>query len=545
MINGIRRIIFGLSFSLLVICCTSCEDGAETAPTPTKKETLSISFSVVHPPELSSFLTSQVAKFNKSSEDFESISIELVSEPSLYASDLLASGSLKADAWIAPSNSLIELTNQSVRNLGGKQIDCRNLFGTPLVLAAPQSVADKILTTPLVDITKIFKGSGNISKLEDKPLTLGQVEPFSSPSGYAGLLQLAILAADATPPYEAATLASEKTLSRLSLFQRHAFAYHNSPQELLKKALSTPEDRFKTVLVTEQQMALFNFLQGRREFVALYPEKGTLWLDYSICRNEREWVTPEKQEGIRLFGEFLSGQKSQEEAATNGFRTGTIEAGIIPPLTAEFGVTPELPVEMITDIEPEAIKQLMAKWKEVKRPITLSIIIDTSGSMAEEKLDLVRSQVQSLIEKLSPRDQISLYSVSSTAKLLVGFTTKRQELFQALTRLEAGGGFALYDAMKVAVEAIVQDGSNASRKIIVLIADGDDVDSVLNRTVVTQMLTNISADHDLQLFTVILPGEDDNIRGIETLVRSLHGQIYRGSTQQIYSMFQELALQLQ
>jgi VWFA-related protein len=109
-------------------------------------------------------------------------------------------------------------------------------------------------------------------------------------------------------------------------------------------------------------------------------------------------------------------------------------------------------------------------------PVSLGIVVDTSGSMAGQKIEAARSALDRfLFELLDRQDEIFLYRFSSAPLLLQDWTRDRQLLSRALGRLSANGGTAMYDAVSDALPLAAQ-GQNR-KKALLVISDGNDTGS--------------------------------------------------------------------
>ena len=81
-------------------------------------------------------------------------------------------------------------------------------------------------------------------------------------------------------------------------------------------------------------------------------------------------------------------------------------------------------------------------------PVSLGIAVDTSGSMAGNKIQEAQTALDRLLYDLLDRqDEIFLYRFSNRPVLLQPWTRDRQQLSRALGRLEPSGGTAMYDAV--------------------------------------------------------------------------------------------------
>jgi Ca-activated chloride channel family protein len=109
-------------------------------------------------------------------------------------------------------------------------------------------------------------------------------------------------------------------------------------------------------------------------------------------------------------------------------------------------------------------------------PVSLGIALDTSGSMAGEKIQEAQAALDRfLYELLDRQDEIFIYRFSNYPALLQGWTTDRQLLARALGRISPNGGTAMYDAVAEAIP-LAQQGQNR-KKALLLISDGNDTAS--------------------------------------------------------------------
>ena len=109
-------------------------------------------------------------------------------------------------------------------------------------------------------------------------------------------------------------------------------------------------------------------------------------------------------------------------------------------------------------------------------PVSLGIVVDTSGSMAGQKIESARSALDRfLFELLDRNDEIFLYRFASVPMLLQEWTRDRTLLTRALNRLSPNGGTAMYDAVSEALP-LAQQGQNR-KKALLVISDGNDTNS--------------------------------------------------------------------
>jgi Ca-activated chloride channel family protein len=109
-------------------------------------------------------------------------------------------------------------------------------------------------------------------------------------------------------------------------------------------------------------------------------------------------------------------------------------------------------------------------------PVSLGIVLDTSGSMAGQKIEAAQSALDRFFfELLDRQDEIFLYRFSNAPMLLQQWTNDRQLLSRALGRIVPNGGTAMYDALSEAIP-LAQQGQHR-KKALLLVSDGNDTAS--------------------------------------------------------------------
>ena len=112
------------------------------------------------------------------------------------------------------------------------------------------------------------------------------------------------------------------------------------------------------------------------------------------------------------------------------------------------------------DGEPQTITQ----FESERVPVSLGIVLDTSGSMAGEKMDAARAALRRFVyDLLSPGDEMFLYRFDSRPILVEGWTEDRARLIRGLGAVRPAGGTALYDAVADAVP-LASKGHGARRR---------------------------------------------------------------------------------
>jgi VWFA-related protein len=122
-----------------------------------------------------------------------------------------------------------------------------------------------------------------------------------------------------------------------------------------------------------------------------------------------------------------------------------------------------------------------------RTPVSLGIVVDTSGSMAGEKWSAAVNSIDRFFRTLSDElNEFFLYRFSGNADLVADWTTDRDRLANAISRVHPNGGTAMYDAVAEAVP-MAQSGQNR-KKAVVIVSDGNDTSSRVGVSEVKQVV---------------------------------------------------------
>jgi VWFA-related protein len=169
------------------------------------------------------------------------------------------------------------------------------------------------------------------------------------------------------------------------------------------------------------------------------------------------------------------------------FRTGIELINVTATVTDSSGrFVPGLRLEdfrVYDDDRPQQITHFSAE----RVPVSLGIILDTSGSMDGDKIYSARQALDRLLfQLLDPEDEVFLYSFDNQPQLVQGWTKDRQRLSDAMARVRPRGGTALYDTLAEAIP-MAQTGKNR-KKAVVIISDGNDTSSSTDVLAIKQLI---------------------------------------------------------
>ena len=128
---------------------------------------------------------------------------------------------------------------------------------------------------------------------------------------------------------------------------------------------------------------------------------------------------------------------------------------------------------LLDDDVPQQIDSVLLE--EV--PITLLLVLDTSGSVGGAPLTQLRAAAVAASEALRPDDRVGLVTFSDKLRMVVEPPSLPSRLPDALRRVRAGGATALYDATFAALTLREQ---SVGRHLMLVFSDGDDTASWLD-----------------------------------------------------------------
>lgn len=152
----------------------------------------------------------------------------------------------------------------------------------------------------------------------------------------------------------------------------------------------------------------------------------------------------------------------------------------------------------------DRIKQELENVSREEVPVSLGLVIDTSGSM-RSRLQTVSDAARSLIQQMKNEDEAMVASFKAEAELVQDFTRDKRELEDAIDQLYTSGGTALLDALIATAEYAHQKGSQR-RKALIVISDGLEKNSSVKEREVMEAIK----EFEVQVYLVGFIDEDED-----------------------------------
>lgn len=451
------------------------------------------------------------------------------SKASGAAASLLAQGWPEPEAngeppviWSPAASGWGAIVNQRLADQGQPPVatESRPFMLTPLVIAMPEPMADALgyPETPIgfADIVALAEDPEGWAKFghpEWGPFRLGKTNPNFSTSG---------LNFTVAQYYAATGKTTDLTVEDLERPDVEAFAegvessvvhYGDITMTFLNNwfradARGTALTYVSAVAVEEKSIIDYNagnpdgvLAPGEEPrppkvpLVAVYPREGTLYSDNPLIVLDAPWVDEAETEAARSFLDFVLRPENQAKVLEFGFRPGNPSVPVAAPIVAANGVDPDQPQAVLDVPEPEVLVRVLDKWAEQRKTARVMLVIDVSGSMAEEaaagstdtKLDLAKRAAIASLDEFKDDDQVGLRIFSTDLPdgafyldllPVAPIGPQRQALADRIDGLVPVQGTPLYDVTAASYTAMVDTFDPALINAVVLLTDGRNDDGI-------------------------------------------------------------------
>jgi Ca-activated chloride channel homolog len=156
--------------------------------------------------------------------------------------------------------------------------------------------------------------------------------------------------------------------------------------------------------------------------------------------------------------------------------------------------------------------QNISSFRHEDIPVAMGIVIDNSGSM-REKRDKVNKAAINLVRSSNPQDQVFVVNFNDEYYLDQPFTGNINLLKEALEKVEARGGTALYDAL-VASADYEKKQARLQKKVLFVVTDGEDNAS---RETLEEAVRRLQEEDGPTVYAIGLLGEERTRRAQRAL----------------------------
>jgi Ca-activated chloride channel homolog len=156
--------------------------------------------------------------------------------------------------------------------------------------------------------------------------------------------------------------------------------------------------------------------------------------------------------------------------------------------------------------------QKVTSFRHEDIPVAVGIVIDNSGSM-RDKRSAVNAAAINFVKSSNPQDKVFVVNFNEDYFLDQDYTASIPKLKDALERIEARGGTALYDAVVASSDHLKKSGL-LEKKVLLVVTDGDDNAS---RESLEQAIRRLQEENGPTVYTIGLLAEERSKRAKRAL----------------------------
>jgi len=151
--------------------------------------------------------------------------------------------------------------------------------------------------------------------------------------------------------------------------------------------------------------------------------------------------------------------------------------------------------------------QNIISFHHIDIPVAIGIVIDNSGSMREKRAK-VNQAALNLVRSSNPKDEVFVVNFNDEQYLDQDFTNNLRKLKEALDKIDARGGTALYDAVVASGDHLKQNG-RLEKKVLFVVTDGED--NASNETL-EQAVKQLQQENSPAIYAIGILGDEEHPR---------------------------------
>jgi len=166
---------------------------------------------------------------------------------------------------------------------------------------------------------------------------------------------------------------------------------------------------------------------------------------------------------------------------------------------------------IVTDLDKNAFTvfedgkpQSIVSFRHEDIPVAMGIVIDNSGSMREKRAK-VNQAALNLVRSSNPQDEVFVVNFNDEYYLDQDFTNDLLKLKDALEKIDAKGGTALYEAVVASAENL--KNAKLERKVLFVVTDGEDNAS---RETLEQAVKQLQVENGPSVYAIGILGDEEH-----------------------------------
>ncbi|MGA8866091.1 MAG: VWA domain-containing protein [Candidatus Sulfotelmatobacter sp.] len=150
-------------------------------------------------------------------------------------------------------------------------------------------------------------------------------------------------------------------------------------------------------------------------------------------------------------------------------------------------------------------QQNIVSFRHEDIPVAMGIVIDNSGSMREKRAK-VNQAALNLVRSSNPQDEVFVVNFNDEYYLDQDFTNDLLKLKDALEKIDAKGGTALYDAVVASADHLKRN-ARLDKKVLFVVTDGEDNAS---QEALEQAVKQLQEENGPSVYAIGILGDEEH-----------------------------------
>jgi len=522
-----------------------------------------ITIQIIYGSEKQEWLQTLTAAFNEThpqTPDGALIEVQSTAMGSIESIEQILAGHLQPTVWSPASSLYIPIANSEWRKNHSDDLingTPKDLVLSPVVIAMWKPMAEALgwpdKAIGWSDIARLATANGGWKEFgypEWGDFKFGHTHPDFSNSGIVAVIAQAYTGSEKQRDLTIEDLKKDGVRDFMASVQTSIIHYGTSTGFFAERMFERGPSYLSAAvlyenLVISQENKRLAGSSSQLAVTAIYPKEGTFWANHPYIMLNAPWVTPDQRQAAEIFQNYLLARPQQVRAIELGFRPADPAIPLTAPLDAQHGVDPKQPHTILQIPKTEVIYAIQELWKEVKKPVDLVAVIDTSGSMKGDKISSARVSLLDFMKRLSDRDRLGIITFNDTPIVLSALSPlgkNRLELSRRVSAISEAGNTSFYDATDMAYQHLLENGDPNHIRAVVVLSDGKDTASLTDlQNIIRQIgINSEEGGNAIKVFTIAY-GSDADTQVLKDLSEATGGKMFESKPDTIQQIYAEIA----
>ncbi len=465
------------------------------------------------------------------------------------ARDALLAEAIQPVVWSPGDMSWVEQANQTWQDMGNGTLvaeECPRVAyaATGFAMWQPMAEAMGWPDTPIgwqdiVELATDPEGWARYGHPEWGQFKFGHTHPEHSTTGFSLLANLAYAALDMTSGLTPELVKSDEVVEAFRNVELNTYHYGTSTKDLMNLMAYQGPSYLHALTASETAVLANNrFVPAPDDklfpYVFIFPAEGTFWSDNPFCILDTDWVSEEQREAALVYRDYLLAPEQQDVAIDIGLRPANPDVPLHDPISLDYFTDPRVSPDTVPPLESvsgDTATAIIDVFNQTKKKATTVLVLDTSGSMAGDKIDTAKEGLNHFLELLDKDDEVMVYLFSDEVRIMQPLSRAGsivESLRSQVDSIKSKGDTSLYDAVCRAKEAAektkAEDEASSENRLygIVLLSDGRDTASNISETeMFSDCLPQSEGADVVKIFTIAYGGDAQ-----EALLEQIAGRSY-------------------